>query len=319
MIEEYGQNDFIPINENERYINREREREYPYQSGSNELIYSNNGRSDYNNYSNNFNNNFNNYSQNYNNYNSYNNINEGYSQNSIITEKRDETLNSINSLNNNNQSKTIDSSLTRYFSKVTVENIRQPKDIKYILDNFLTENNYPKNYEVNIEKKKISFLFYEEEIAFNFTKLLNNIKNKNVLYMEMNVHLSLTPNNNYNKTKDGKIKRRGLSIDSIQRLFNGLGSKKQEKKSKINANLDLGVSSPFLFPYEKKRQKSDNKSKNNSKNKNNKKENLYSNIKLKDYNRLPIRVLDTEYTPLKDYIFRTDAKDKWISPSNFKI
>ena len=312
MIEEYEQNDeYIPRNENERYINRERES--PYQSGSNELIYSNNSRSDYNIYNHNYNNDFNNYSQNYN---SYNNINEGYSQNLNISEKRDETLNSINSINNNNQSKTIDSSLKRYFSKVTVENIRQPKDIKYILDNFLTENNYPKNYEVDIEKKKISFLFYEEDIAFNFTKLLNNIKNKNVLYIEMNVHLSLTPNNNYNKIKDGKIKRRGLSIDSIQRLFNGLGSKKQEKKSKINANLDLGVSSPFLYPYEKKRQNTDKKSKKNSKNKN---ENLYNNIKLKDYNRLPIRVLDTEYTPLKDYIFRTDAKDKWISPSNFKI
>ena len=34
-----------------------------------------------------------------------------------------------------------------------------------------------------LRKKKISFLFYEEEIAFNFTKLLNNIKNKNVLYV----------------------------------------------------------------------------------------------------------------------------------------
>ena len=92
--------------------------------------------------------------------------------------------------------------------------------------------------------------------------------------------------------------------------------KSKKKKSKINANLDLGVSSPFLYPYEKKRKNTDKKSKKNSKNKN---ENLYNNIKLKDYNRLPIRVLDTEYTPLKDYIFRTDAKDKWISPSNFKI
>ena len=163
MIEDYEQNDFMPINENERYINRniEREREYPYPypSGSNEVIYSKNKRNDYYNYSHNYNNNYNNDSQNYNNnhYNSLNNINDAYSQNSIITEKRDETLNSINSINYNNQSKTIDTSFNRYFSKVTVENIRQPKDIKYILDNFLTENNYPKNYEINIEKKKNIF------------------------------------------------------------------------------------------------------------------------------------------------------------------
>jgi hypothetical protein len=80
-------------------------------------------------------------------------MNPAYSQNSIITEKREETMNSINQ-----QSKTIDSLNNKYFSKVIVENIRQPKDIIYILDNFLTENNYPKNYETNLEKKK-SFIY----------------------------------------------------------------------------------------------------------------------------------------------------------------
>jgi hypothetical protein len=125
----------------------------------------------------------------------------------------------------------------------------------------------------------------------------------------MNVHLSLTPNNNYNKINDGKMKKRGLSIDSIQRLFNGLGSKKQEKKNKINPNLDLGVSSPFSYPYEKKRHK---KIKNN-------KDHSMSNEKLKDYNKLPIRVLDTDYIPLQSPIFRREAKDKWISPTNFKF
>ena len=70
----------------------------------------------------------------------------------------------------------------RYFSKVIVENIRTPKDIIYILDNYLNENNLEKNYKTVVEKNKISFMFYEEETAFNFTKLLNSLKSKNVLY-----------------------------------------------------------------------------------------------------------------------------------------
>ena len=298
MIEDYEQNDFMLINENNRYLNKERE--YPFQRDGNNLSYSSNTNINDNNsyyYNNNFNNNNNSINYNKN----YNLINEEYSQN-IITEKIEESKNI-----GNNQSKTIDSLSNKYFSKVIVENIRRPKDILYILDNFLRENNYPKTYQMKLEKNKISFSFYEEEIAFNFTKLLNSYKNRNALYMEMNVHLSLTPNNNYNK-KDEK-KRRGLSIDSIQRLFNGLGSKKQEKKSKINPNLNLGVSSPF-YQYEKR--KNSNKAKNNN-------ENSFSNEKLKDYNKLPIRVLDTDYKPLRDYIFRTDAKEKWISPSNFKF
>ena len=40
---------------------------------------------------------------------------------------------------------------------------------------------------------------------------------------------------------------------------------------------------------------------------------------LKDYLKLPIRVLDTHYRPLKDHDFREDVKSKWVSPSNFKF
>ena len=290
MFQDYEQN------ENYRYNNKDNI--YPYTNEGNIINYSNNNPGDYNYY----NNNYNNYSQNNNYNNNFNN--ETLSQNSIITEKK-ETINSSTI-----KTKTIDSINNRYFSKVEVENIRQPKDIIYMLDNFLAEINYPKNYEINTDKNKISFIFFEEEIAFKFTKYLNSIKNRNVLYTEMNVHLSLTPNNNYNKIKDGKdLKKRGLSVDSIQRLFNGLGSRKQEKKNKINPNLDLGVSSPFLYPYEKKRQKKMKKTDDNS----------FSHEKLKDYIRLPIRVLDTNYKPLKSHDFRPEAKDKWVSPTNFKF
>ena len=326
MYEDYEQNEYnMSMNENNRYINREKE--YPYANDPNSFNYPNNNINDqnYNYYNPNINNqsysynnsqNYNNpsyHNQNYNNNNNsfngnHNSINAGYSQNfSAITEKQEESINSIN-----NKSKTIEPMGNRYFSKVIVENIRKPKDIIYILDNYLNENNLEKNYKTVVEKNKISFMFYDEETAFNFTKLLNGLKSKNVLYFEMNVHLSLTPNNNYNK-KD-KIKRRGLSIDSIERLFNGFGSKKQEKKSKINPNLNLGVSSPFLYPYEKKRQKKNSKGKDNLNNM------IDINInKLKDYNKLPIKVLNEEYVPLRDPNFRQEVKDKWICPTNFKF
>jgi hypothetical protein len=281
----------------------------PYQNEGNMLNYSNNKISQDNYYTNNYNNNeYSNYypSINYNN-NNFNISNDTYSQNSML-EKKEETNNSIYE-----KSKTIDSLSKRYFSKVTIDNIRQPKDFIYMLDNFLTENNYPKNYQINQEKHKISFIFYEESIAFNFTKYLNNIKNKNALYMEMDVHLSLTQNNKYNKDIDGKeIRKRGLSYDSIQRLFNGIGSTKHEKR-RINTNLDPGIPSPFSYPYEKKRNK-----KMKDKNSNNNNNNSFMNEKLKDYVRLPIRVLDTKYKSLKPYEFRDEAKDKWISPSTFK-
>ena len=248
MYQDYEQNDYHSINENNRY--NMREGDYLYQNEGNSLNYSSNYSNDYNYYSNNSYHNHNNY----NNYNQYRNnnlasINEAVSQNSISTEKKEENA------HHNLRSKTIESSInSKYQSKVSVENIKRPKDIIFMLDNFLTENNYEINYKHIMEKNKISFIFNEEEIAFNFTKLLNNMKNRNPIYQYINVHLSLTPNNNYNKAKDGKNNKRGVSIDSIQRLFNGLGAKKHEK-TKVRINLDLGGSSPFLYPYEKKRSK----------------------------------------------------------------
>ena len=290
-MESYEQNNYMLDNENNRYNNRQ----FRYQNDPNSLNYSSNLNE--NNY---YNNNYDSYNTNQS-YNNYHIINETYSRGLINSEKGEEQINS------NNNSKTIDTLSNRYFSKVTVENIRKPKDILYMLDTFLTENKYPKQYKLNIERNKISFMLYEEELAFNFTKFLNSIKNKNAVYAEMNVHLSLTPNNKYFK-EDGK-KKRGLSLDSIQRLFNGLGAKKHEKKNKINPNLNLGISSPFLYPHEIKRQNNLKKSK----------ENMNINGKLKDYNKWPIRVLDTNYRPLENHIFRVVEKDRWISPSNFKV
>ena len=300
MYQDYDQNDNPSINENNRY--NFKESDYHYQHEGNSLNYSNKYSIEYNHYNNKNYHNHNNFS-NYNHYrnNNLTSINETPSQNTVSNEKKEENI------PNNLKSKTIETSInSKYISKVTIENIRQPKDIIFMLDNFLTENNYDTNYKHSIEKNKISFIFNEEEIAFNFTKLLNNMKNRNPIYQNVNVHLSLTPNNNYNKAKDGKNKR-GLSIDSIQRLFNGLGAKKHEK-TKVKMNLDLGGSSPFLYPYEKKR---------NKRNKNSPENSSFDN-KLKDYNKLPIRVLDTDYKPLRSPEFREENKDKWVCPSNFK-
>jgi len=300
MYQDFEQNDYPSINENDRY--NIKEGDYHYEHEGNSLNFSNNYSNDYNHYNNNNYQNRNNYNnfQHYRN-NNLTSISETFSKNTISTEKKEENA------PKNLKSKTIETSINnKYLSKVTIENIKQPKDFIFMLDNFLTENNYETNYKHTIEKNKISFIFNEEEIAFNFTKMLNNMKNRNPIYQFINVHLSLTPNNNYNKTKDGKNKRRGLSIESIQRLFNGLGAKKHEK-SKIRLKLNLGGSSPFLYPYEKKR---------NKRNKNSP-ESFLDN-KFKDYSRLPIRVLDTNYKPLRSPEFREENRDKWVCPSNFK-
>ena len=118
----------------------------------------------------------------------------------------------------------------------------------------------------------------------------------------MKVNLSLTPNDNYNKHNFGTIKKRGISIDTIQRLFQGIGGKKREKKEH-KKKLNVLIHSPF-YSLNKKLMKFDEQNPNDN---------------LRDYNKLPIRVLDTDYKPLNNYNFRPEDKGKWISPSKFLI
>ena len=268
--------------------------------------YENSINSSYNRYSyQNFQNKSNNYNKNpYSNLKmeSYNTINDDYKSNKIINYNNGYTITEANRNMNS-----IDSLSNRYFSKIVIDNIRQPEIIINMLDNYLTEKNLPKNYDTDLDKRKLTLLFYDEGIAFNFTKYLNSLKNQSSTYNDMEVHLSLAPNQDYLKN-ERKNKRRGLSLDSIERLFNGIGVKKKFIKHK-KKDLDFFESSPF--EHEVKQNKiftiKNLKSRNEG---------------LKDFNKYrqcSIRVLDTDYTSLRPFIFRDMSKEKWICPSNFKI
>ena len=77
----------------------------------------------------------------------------------------------------------------------------------------------------------------------------------------------------------------------------------EEEKKKLN----VLINSPFYSP-----------------DKNGKKAKLFNyNENYKDYNNYensyPIRVLDSDYQPLRPYNFRSVEKNKWVSPTNFHI
>jgi hypothetical protein len=288
---DYVESNTNSINENVRYINKESEN--PYQNKSPKLTEPNSDtKNAYKNILFNINNNYKH---------GNNQINIEQSKDTILNENRKKTIDTIL----NTSSKSYLPTINKYNSKVIVENIRQPKDLIYLLDNFIMENNYHKNYDIHQEKNKIIFTFYDEEEAFNFTKLLNNHKLKNSLYKDMQVNLALAINDNYTKNYE-TIKKRGISTDTIQRLFQGLGGRRREKKL-IKKKLNVLINSPFYSP-----------------DKNGKKAKLFNyNENYKDYNKYensyPIRVLDDDYQPLRPYNFRSVEKNKWVSPTNFHI
>lgn len=219
----------------------------------------------------------------------------------------------------------------KYYAKVILQNSPTPKELIYLLEDYLYEKNYKIHYETSYETDKIIFTFQEEKIAFEFTKLIYNEKNKKPKYKDLIVHLCLSPNEAYiRKTMENK--RRGLSHESILKLFNGNSYVKKIKPlPKIVGNINFRIKSPFYNVNQKKIKinKSTNK-RNSFSNKNlfNKKneENCdingyigYDGKPLKNYEKLRISVLDTHYNPISGFEFREIHKNRWLSPSNFKF
>ena len=220
----------------------------------------------------------------------------------------------------------------QYYSKVILQNVPSTNAIIDLLENYLTENNYKIYYETSYESDKIIFLFHEERIAFEFTKLIYSEKNKNPLYKNIIVNLSLKPNLIYIKNMENK--KRGLSHESILKLFNGNSYVRPVKPlPKIYGNFNFGLKSPFFSIHDKinrKNKKNRSEKSFNSKNKINYLNSVpncgdingyvgYDGKPLKNYEKLRISVLDTHYKPISGFEYREDKKDRWVSPDNFKF
>ena len=221
----------------------------------------------------------------------------------------------------------------KFYAKVILQNIPSAKELILLLEDYLTEKKYKIYYETSYEADKITFTFQEEKIAFEFTKLIYNEKNRRPKYKDIIVHLSLSPNETYIK-KTMENKRRGISPESILKLFNGNSYvKKIKPPPKIYGNINFGIKSPFYNVHQKKYKinKSTNKGKSFSD------KNLFNSINgdsvkgdingfvgydgkpLKNYEKLRISVLDTHYNPISGFEYREDNKSRWLSPSNFKF
>ena len=127
--------------------------------------------------------------------------------------------------------------LTQFIPKVTIEDYRSKRDLMYLLTTSLNENNFPEDYSLDESDNKIVVSFENEDAAMCFAKKLNLEKMKNISYKDTKVTLTLVPNENYVQQKP--IKKRGLPLDSIERLFKGetLFNKSNNNNSKRNKKL----------------------------------------------------------------------------------
>ena len=130
-------------------------------------------------------------------------------------------------------------STSQFAQKLIIQNHPSTENILYTLEHFLSENDYETDYVTDNEQNKLIILFYNDEIAYNFTKELNIEKIKNPAYSEINITLSIIKNENYKPPKNLK-KKKFLSIESIERLYKGetLYQKPNNKKAKTKSKFE---------------------------------------------------------------------------------
>jgi len=231
-------------------------------------------------------------------------------------QEKSKTLSTIKSLTNNNNP---------YVAKVILENVRSLKDCIYLLDNYLKANNIQTYYEAKNDLDKIIFMFADEKIAFEFTKIIYNEKNKNYLYKNVKVNFSLEPNQTFLKKQKIKNRKKGLPFESIMHLYRGSSYVKKVKEfPKIVGNVNLGLKSPFYSVNLKRKKSTINKSKNEKFSRNYVQNSVdtyigYDGNPLKSYEKQKISVLDTHYNPFSNVKYRIENKNKWLSPNTFKF
>ena len=139
-------------------------------------------------------------------------------------------------------------SINQFIPKVLIENFPSKRDVMYILKTTFQENNFPEDYTIqDNDEKKFIVTFDNEDAAMCFTKKLNLEKIKNPTYKETIVTLTLVPNHHYVPEKKVK-KKKGLPIDSIERLFKGesiISSNQNKTKPKNVKKLYISRDSPM--------------------------------------------------------------------------
>ena len=247
-----------------------------------------------------------------NNENNNNEINNNENNNNEINnnEINNNEINNTNNNNNNNQNKIIDdknntsksdkndllNSNSQFFQKITIENFPSKEDLLYITESFFKDKNYfPKIFN---NKKTISFILDNEDLAYNFTMQLNKEKFSNPSYENTNITLTFEQNKNYKK-EDKKNKKK-LTNENINRLYKGINPNENKKKNEFNNNNNKKSvyednKNLLIFPYAEE-------------------------FKIKDINikNKTNKLSDSEpYQPKSNFKFREVNKNKWVSSKEF--
>ena len=201
--------------------------------------------------------------------------------------------------------------ITNYPSKIMV--IR-------LLNNFLTENNYPKDYIILERAIFLEIKFKDSDIAYSFIKRLNYEKfiNKNYSSIEVSMNVDIDKKKSYNKISKSSSVPRLYKINRTEKSeYSNRYENPNNKKSKFSeiAYKSILSSTPYIDPYEEQKIKN--------------KENKFKWISNKNFNAYFGRATSNKNIFYHDFIneglpsnqisFSPIEKNKWISKKNFLV
>ena len=201
---------------------------------------------------------------------------------------------------------------------VILENFPSRNEVLTLLDTFLVDNNYPKDYNVGTKDVCLEIIFKKAEVAFDFIKRMNVEKISNHIYNKLKTNMSIEPaktdyvgSSRIKSTSSKRVGRTG-NTKSYERPI----ERKIHKSASTSASCSILASSPYIDHYqEMKKEIQANKSKWIV----NRNFNAYigkATASKRNYNGGGSIIQTPNFLPLE---FRKQDKSKWMSPKNFFV
>ncbi len=151
-------------------------------------------------------------------------------------------------------SRKLNKNIEIFTTRVVVEKFPSRVELYNLLDKFIHEHNYPKDYNSDNKDNVVNFIFknpvrisllIRKDIGFDFIKFLNFQKMKNPLYSKIKTNLIMDAVNNSSKSKSkspNKTKNKNQSLDinnsnnnkSNLNISNSSGNIQTENKNDVD-------------------------------------------------------------------------------------
>ncbi len=134
-----------------------------------------------------------------------------------------------------------------FISTLIVENFPSRVELFQKLDNFLSENKYPKDYKSNNKDNAIYFVFKNPDVCFNFVKMINIEKVRNPIYSKIKTNVVVDVKKEILDASALKKKKKGVSSPQINLISEQNVSPYSKKKGDLFNDFDYSTILPRVI------------------------------------------------------------------------